>query len=171
MGGQPWPYFVPYQPDIEAAMEALQQVEFAAGRYYCRRDYNPHLPPPASIYDLRANYLTEDGSQSILDMVSVVEHAEPAPVAPLTDEIAAALGGVPEEMRHFFNTQSMPLCTIVKLSDPELLRHFGTTHPTREQIVSNSDYFEHIGRGCGIYIIAYKNNQPDEIHFAGYSFD
>ena len=33
MGGHAWTYFVPYQPDILAAMLALRRREFEAGRY------------------------------------------------------------------------------------------------------------------------------------------
>src|SRR5882762_7862350 len=33
MGGHAWTYFVPYQPDILAAMQALRRREFEAGRY------------------------------------------------------------------------------------------------------------------------------------------
>jgi hypothetical protein len=33
------------------------------------------------------------------------------------------------------------------------------------------DFFEEIERGHGIYIIVYKDMGPDEIFFAGYSYD
>ena len=38
MGGEPYWYFVPYQPNIQAALDALRAREFKAGRY------NPVLP-------------------------------------------------------------------------------------------------------------------------------
>jgi hypothetical protein len=33
MGANPWSYFVPFQPDVTAAMESLRQSVFATGRY------------------------------------------------------------------------------------------------------------------------------------------
>ena len=47
---------------------------------------------------------------------------------------------------------------------------YGTIQPTRAMIEKNMDFFEGIDRGQGIYIVAYKNGQPHEILFAGYSF-
>ena len=34
MGSQPWMYVVPYQEDLQAALDALKQREFRAGRYF-----------------------------------------------------------------------------------------------------------------------------------------
>ncbi len=48
---------------------------------------------------------------------------------------------------------------------------FGKTRPTREMVEENEDLWEDLERGQGIYIVLYKDNQPDEIFFAGYSFD
>jgi hypothetical protein len=33
------------------------------------------------------------------------------------------------------------------------------------------DFFEELDRGHGIYIVLYKDGKPDELFFAGYSFD
>lgn len=38
-------------------------------------------------------------------------------------------------------------------------------------IEQSEELFEGMGRGQGVYIIAYKNGLPDEIFFGGYSFD
>jgi hypothetical protein len=35
----------------------------------------------------------------------------------------------------------------------------------------NMGFFEDIDRGEGVYIVIYKNGAPDELLFAGYSFD
>ena len=167
MGAHPWSYFVPYQPDIQAAMESLQQREFAAGRYHSRRTHDPSLPRPTSIEDLRANYLTEEGSRSILDMIAVADQ-------PGTGAFAEELTGLMEEspeMADLFGSEMSDFCTAVRMPDEELQRLFGTTRPTRQMIENNPDYNENIGRGCGIYIIVYEEEIPEEIFFAGYSFD
>ena len=56
------------------------------------------------------------------------------------------------------------------MPDEVLVDLYGTTRPTREMVERGADS-EYIERGQGIYIIVYRDNQPDEILFAGYSFD
>jgi hypothetical protein len=48
---------------------------------------------------------------------------------------------------------------------------YGTDQPTRAMIEANMDFLEDIERGHGVYITLYKNGHPDEILFAGFSFD
>jgi hypothetical protein len=38
-------------------------------------------------------------------------------------------------------------------------------------IESNMDFFDPIERGQAIYIVVYREGKPDELFFAGYSFD
>ena len=60
---------------------------------------------------------------------------------------------------------------VTPLDEDVLEELYGTTQPTRGMIESNTDFFENIDRGQGIYITVYRDGQPDEIFFAGYSFD
>ena len=62
-------------------------------------------------------------------------------------------------------------CAAAPLPEEELLRLFDTEKPTREMIEENDELFELLERGQAVYIIAHKNGIPDEIFFAGYSFD
>jgi hypothetical protein len=57
------------------------------------------------------------------------------------------------------------------LDDEALEELYETTQPTRQMIESNMDFFEQIDRGQAIYIVVYKNGNPDQLFFAGYSFD
>ncbi len=57
------------------------------------------------------------------------------------------------------------------LDDESLEDLYETNQPTHEMIESNMDFFEKIDRGEAIFIVAYKNGKPDELFFAGYSFD
>lgn len=159
MGAHPWSYFVPYQPDIETAMEALQEQEFAAVRFHSRHLYDKSMPPPASIEDLRANYIDETGTRSILDMMSV------------SDEPAKPDEDLPEELRELMGTDFANVCTILRVSDDRLQRYFDTTRPTRQVIEKHLEYYDDLERGCGLYIIVYQDDRPHEIFFAGYSFD
>ncbi len=141
MGAEPWDYFVPYEVDVQAALEKLRQREFQAGHY---RNYSRVKPATISAAVENAD---ASGTASILDMERIGD--KPA------------------------------YSTIVPLSDAELVRCFGTTKPTREMIEDNmaeaadeeNDLYENIGRGHGIYVIAYKDDKPSEIFFGGYSFD
>ena len=83
MGAEPYWYIVPYESDIDAALQKLRQREFRAGRY------NPVTPFPKFPVDLDAEpapaqhgsieevmeVADEDGTRSILD----IQHAAAAP--------------------------------------------------------------------------------------------
>ena len=133
MGADAWMYWVPYQKDMEAALEKLRQEVFQSGQFA-----GSELQP-ASIEEAIAN-TGPDGTGSVLDMVC----------------------GIADEPG---------MATVCPLSDAALEDYFGTTRPTRQQVEANEDFFEDINRGEGIAIITYKDGQPSEICFAGYSFD
>jgi hypothetical protein len=147
MGGEPWFYFVPYQADINRALQALRRREFEAGRY------NPVIPLPEFPVEANApapgaqhasieeaiEAADADGTRSILDMERVSADPDYGAITPLSEE--------------------------------DLVDLFGTATPTREMIESNEDLFEAIDRGQGVYIVAYRDGKPSEIFFAGYSFD
>jgi hypothetical protein len=53
-----------------------------------------------------------------------------------------------------------------------VLEMFGTGKPTIELIKEHEhDLYGWVGRGQCIYLISFKDNKPDQIYFAGYSFD
>jgi hypothetical protein len=147
MGAHAYWYFVPYQANLDAALEELREREFQAGRY------NPVIRFPAFPVDLRFPSLGaqhscidaalaaagEDGTRSILDIESIGTEPDFGVAAPLGEETLASV--------------------------------FGTLQPTRETIEENMDFIGNIERGHCVYVVAYKNDQPDEIFFAGYSFD
>jgi hypothetical protein len=147
MGAEPWFYFVPYQSDINRALQDLRRREFEAGRY------NPVIwmppfpvdsnsPAPgarhASIEEAM-EAADADGTRSILDMERISETPDDGAVVALPNE--------------------------------ELIALFGTDKPTREMIEDNDDLFEILERGQGVYVIAYQDDEPSQIYFAGYSFD
>ncbi|MCG8569742.1 MAG: hypothetical protein MJB14_06355 [Spirochaetes bacterium] len=53
----------------------------------------------------------------------------------------------------------------------ELIDFFGTDQPTEEMIETNDRFWDFLERGMARYIIVYKDDKPDKIFFAGYSFD
>jgi hypothetical protein len=61
MGAESWDYFVPYEEDIQAALEKLRQREFLAG-HYRGSDANP-----ATLEEVFEN-MGAGGTASILDV-------------------------------------------------------------------------------------------------------
>jgi hypothetical protein len=144
MGGHAWFYFVPYQPDILAAMLALRSREFEAGRYNpaVRFPMDRGAPSPgaqhASIEEaLEAS--DADGTRSILDMERI--------------------------------SQSPNLGVVVPLPLERLEELYGTQRPTRKMIEQSMEFLDDIERGEGVYVIVYKEGSPSEIFFAGFSYD
>jgi hypothetical protein len=144
MGGEPWFYFVPYQPDILAALQALRRREFEAGRYnpavMFPMDANVHSPGAqhASIKEaLEAS--DADGTRSILDMERIGQSPDYGVAVPLPPEI--------------------------------LMELYDTRQPTRKMIEQNMEFLDSIERGQGVYVIVYEGESPSEIFFAGFSYD
>lgn len=154
MGASPYFYLVDYEPNIQSALENLREREFRAGRYnpvmpFPSFPIDGHSPAPGNQHSTINQALMDsdaDGTRSILDLDRVVD----VPYDPESDDFG----------------------TVAPLGDEVLEEFFDTTRPTSEQIMEASwDVLEDIERGTGIYIVGYKNDTPDKIFFAGYSFD
>jgi len=153
MGAEPYWYIVPYESDIDAALQKLRQREFRAGRY------NPVTPFPKFPVDLDAEPAPaqhgsieevlegadEDGTRSILD----IQHAATEP----------------------FRGSQTQFFTAFPLVEADLVDLFGSVRPTREVVENNDEMWELLERGSAIYVILFDNDRPSEILFAGYSFD
>ncbi|SPE59917.1 conserved hypothetical protein [Verrucomicrobia bacterium] len=150
MGGEFWSYVVPYQENIQAALEKLREQEFQAGRFWQPSEVGPGFfgrmlgrgpskpKPPATIRE--AIKLSEaTGTRSILDMERISD--------------TPALGAV----------SAIP--------PDELQRLFGTAQPTLDAIEHSDEFVEGLERGQGVYIVLYRDGKPDGIYFAGYSYD
>ena len=147
MGAHPYFYFVEYQPDIDAALQELREREFQAGRY------NPVEP--------------------FLEFPLDANSPAPGPQHESIDEAreAADADGT-RSILDIENISDEPNFSVAApLTEAQLEEYFGTVHPTKDMINQNMDFLEDIERGHCVYIVVYKENQPDEIFFAGYSFD
>jgi hypothetical protein len=147
MGAEPYYYFVQYQTDAEKALQKLRQREFAAGRYSPAIDslkfpVDPDVPGPGAQHD------------SIEEAFEAGEECGTASILDLQ-----SIGDEPD------------FCAACRLSEEMLLDLYDTTQPTHEMIERNMGFFEDLERGHGVYTIVYKDGQPDELFFAGYSFD
>jgi len=147
MGAHPYWYVTKYTPDPQVALDALRQREFRAGRY------NPVMwMPPFPV-----------GPNS------------PAPGArhrTIDDAIRAADADGTRSILDLDYVSDEPEPEAVTPLDEEFLEElYGTTRPTRQQVLDNMDFFEEVERGQGILITLYRDDRPDEYLFAGYSFD
>lgn len=147
MGAEPYWYFEPFHGDVELALEACQEREFKAGRYYPASssiEFPPTADSPApgakhaTIFDAQQD-AGEEGTRSILDVESVSLIPDFGVVAPVDEE--------------------------------QLLELYGTVEPTRRMVEQNMDFLEELDRGQAVYILLYEDGEPIEICFAGYSFD
>jgi hypothetical protein len=93
MGAQAWEYFVPYEDDIQAALDRLREREFRAGRY---RHYGDEQP--ATIEEA-VELADADGTASILDITTVADEPDFCAVAPLSDEALMELFGTDRPTR------------------------------------------------------------------------
>jgi hypothetical protein len=147
MGAHPYWYFTPYEPDVEAALYKLRRREFEAGRY------NPVIRHIGFPVDPAAD---SPGARHLS-----IEHARDA----------ADMDGT----RSILDIESigdMIQVGVAARLDEELIEElYETTQPTHQIIENNMDFFERIDRGEAIFIVVYKNGKPDELFFAGYSFD
>ncbi|MEO1132506.1 MAG: hypothetical protein AAFX40_07340 [Cyanobacteria bacterium J06639_1] len=174
MSAEPYGYFTAYQPDLKAALQALRQREFAAGRYH------PVVPLPelpvtedSAAPGAQHGSISEaieaagsDGTRSILD----IERLSPDPIS--EDEI-------PDDFEAWIERA---LGTSFPLPPAMLTELFGTEKPTREEVEAvlireemregmADKFWDEIDRGSCRHVIVYEDDVPIEIFFAGYSFD
>jgi hypothetical protein len=146
MGAVPYSYFVKYRSDIDAALRELREREFRAGRYHPVMPFPAHAdypeaPAPGARHRTIREALRASGANGTRSILD--------------------LERVSKEPR---------LGAVAPLSEEALLDLYGTTRPTREMVEqgANSEYLE---RGQGIYLVVYRDDQPDELYFAGLSYD
>ena len=99
MGGHPYQYVVPYQDNVQAALDRLREDVFQRGNYYGAETR------PASVKDAleRAG---ESGTRSILDIERIAKKPALRCAAPLT----------PEELSRYFGDRA-PTIDLVEQCD------------------------------------------------------
>jgi hypothetical protein len=147
MGAHPYWYFVRHQEDAQKALDELREQEFRAGRY------NPVMPFP--------NFPVGRGAPAPGARHASIADAQRDADADGTRSILdiAAIAEEPD----FFVAAPLPAEVLDSL--------YGTLQPTRAMVEHNMDFLEDVERGHCVYVVLYKNGKPDELLFAGYSFD
>jgi hypothetical protein len=149
MGAEPYWYFVRYQSDINAALQELRQREFEAGRY------NPATPFPADLFPIGPDSPAPGAQHG-----SIGEAMEDA----AEDGTRSIL-----DLDHV--SDAPDFCAVAPLGNAVLQKLYGTSQPTHAMVEENMDFLEEVERGQGVYIVLYRDGEPHELFFAGYSFD
>ncbi|HYG52275.1 MAG TPA: hypothetical protein VD905_15295 [Flavobacteriales bacterium] len=147
MGSTRYWYYVPYREDYNLALKELREKEFEAGRYSPAVLF-PEFPPTARASSPGKKHAT------IFDALD--EAAEDGTRSILDLDTVSTVDD--------YGVARL-------LSDQDLVLYFNTTRPTRKDIENAFGFFESIERGKGNCIVVYKDNQPHELYFVGYSFD
>jgi hypothetical protein len=164
MGASAWRYIVAFQPNIQAALDALRQEEFAAWKQaHPRKRYRSI---DALLKDVGA-----DGTSSILD----VNQISATPLPATKHNFSHYNFHNPQDMAHFVAAMNEHIGKVFPLSSEDYLALFGTIRPTRhtiEQAASSlHTLYERIERDSGIYVVLYEDDVPTEIYFMGISGD
>jgi hypothetical protein len=99
VGAEPYDYTVPYEPDIQAALDKLRRRVFES-KEFNGAEFDP--PTPEAAFELAE----ADGTRSILDINRISEEPEFCCACPLS----------PDQLEQYFGTQK-PTELIVRNSD------------------------------------------------------
>ncbi len=167
MGANPYHYVVSYRPLPDVLFPELLEPEF------CIR---------TALDDLRCwvflagNYQPPDPGKWVTDL------SRPPEVSFEVSKIREGLAVIKEELidsndgtRSILDLDHVAGApeynAVGPLPGATLVRLYGTTEPTREMVLANMSFFLELDRGQGVYVVLYKEEEPDEILFAGYSYD
>lgn len=147
MGGHPYWYFVAHDEEVARALQSLRTREFEAGRYNPVTRF-PDFPVTAASPHPGAKH------RSIEDAIK--ETAE---------------NGTPSILDIHGVGKRADYGVAVLLPKATLESVYGTPFPTREMVEANMDFLNEIERGQCVHFTIYKDGKPDELLFAGYSYD
>jgi hypothetical protein len=99
VGAEPYDYTVPYEPDVQAALDKLRRRVFES-KEFNRAELDP--PTPEAALELSG----ADGTRSILDILRVSDRPDYFCAAPLS----------PEELERYFGTRK-PTEAMMRESD------------------------------------------------------
>jgi hypothetical protein len=169
MGASSWMYFTPYKQDVQQALSELRQKEFQEGRYY---------KPGADLPETFEEWMKE------LNLPQGYEQQYRAGF----DELKALSKQVPSSIEELFelNQESgthsiLDIFSIDNTTDEDesgtitredLVHLFGTDKPNHQMVEEKVvELLDFRGRWLCTYIVVYKDGQPDELFFTGYSGD
>jgi hypothetical protein len=164
MGATGWSYFVPYQPNLDAALQQLRQHVFTDGMFEGHPDYHKQL-----LEGLRP-FLT---SEEIWQSETYIHDLEACLPTSIEHALELCKGSGTHSILDIRTISEQPeFETASPLNPSQLEEIFGTITPTYEQF-RQSDILERIHflrhRNQGAYVILYRDGVPDQIWFGGRS--
>ena len=163
MGASGWDYFVPYQQSIEHALAELREQVFRNGDFFLR-----------PLWEIDPNKFL-DAPEEIREQIPARIEREKSFSQPST--LKALIDWNGEEGTHSIIdieriAPTPALCAASPLSIEQLIEIFGTDKPERSMVEQRKrEIGEMRNRWEASYIVVYKNGEPDEIFFSGYSGD
>ena len=183
MGATGWSYFVSYQEDIHKALQELSEEVFKSGGYH--KPYQPTTNELETAKSILASFsLDPVRTRKELDALLAFSEAITGPPKRKREPktIKQLLKQCEDSGTHSIldieRVSSRPTFgAVAPLSPQQLMNFFGTEQPTHSMIekwsarVDPPDAEPLYDRWEGIYVIVYKDSQPDEIYFEGCSGD
>lgn len=179
MGASGWSYFVPYQPDLQQALDDLRERVFQRGDYYLApplwqdiEDDEAYVESIAAVCDASMRDEMRDRTYQWLEEMRALGDE------PSTIEALQRWNG--EEGTHSIlditRTSDDPATTDIMVAAPlfddTLDAILGTTKPTHAEVEAHeAELMDQRPRYVATYIIVYQDDQPAEIFFAGFSGD
>ncbi|NET10713.1 MAG: hypothetical protein F6K16_39690 [Symploca sp. SIO2B6] len=168
MGSYPYFYFTEYQEDSNAALQALRQREFEAGRYegametWRDVEFPPdkNSPAPGAQHSSIEEAMEDSdgcGTGSILDIQRVSPQPEFLASSPLPGDFLIRLVGTEKPTHGLVN----------RIVCQEDIRDEDTN--VDENVWD--EIADEMGSGGSFYFVVYENDQPSELFFMGYSID
>ena len=184
MGATGWSYFVPYQQDINEALQELKRAVFEQGQYeqpfnFEQNELESKLDYLASVYESLPDEIREH-TDHFLELARAAAKQQRPRQTPADIEQLLELCGTEgtHSVLDIEEVSSTPASgAIAPLSHQKLLDLFGTERPTRDMVEEWSARVDPLDaeplyeRWQGIYILVYKDTEPVEIYFEGCSGD
>ena len=182
MGSSEWGYFAPYQVDVGRALEQLRQEVFESGRYY-REEVDESEPEPTyeQIVDLAGDLSDMSPEHQVVFLQGLLEDNREAYTRariPVTD-IDSLLTAQADSGTHSIIDISSGISatprndTAFPIDPDELMVHFGTLEPSRQQVEVwlSEGQGSGVARNTAVYFMLYEDGRPSEIFFEGASGD
>ena len=169
MGASSWAYRVPYQHDIQKALQELRHAVFQQGAYYTEAAFLSRIDEEEVAKGLSPDY-AETFRTAIKNLRAKPESPSPQTIEELVEQNGES--GTHSILDIDGISESPEFGKAALLTEEQLSELFGTTHPTWDMIESRIDEIQVLRqRWMGTYIIVYKDGAPDQIFFAGFSGD
>ena len=169
MGASSWKYFTPYKQNVQQALSELRKKEFQEGRYY-----KPGADLPETFEEwVKQLDLSQEHQQQYraafdeLKSMSKIETSSIVELFELNQE-----SGTHSILDIFSIDNTTDEDESGTISKDDLVNLFGTDKPNH-QMVEEKEYElqDFRGRWLCTFIVVYKDEQPDELFFTGYSGD